>query len=379
MHSLIGALCVLQVLLFGLLHRDVSGSHALDYALRNRQASALKLLLRAALRLPPRARAPLIEQHRAGTSPPPAFLTELARHFPEVAADWLLQLGLDAYEPFEGAPSNCVKRAKLHHLMEPPLETASSRWMAFKQHATPHPQGVELWNADERNVAWPVAPATRAATGRSFWAAVGGCFGCKWGTAAKESLSVDVECRLVGIPGLHGTASEDRQLFEAFTTQQTVENPAMVAAIMYKWDSWGRRAWLGRVVRFLVLACSYLTALIIMPSGSDPVKLFGAEDFTFEVEIDDVAMGKVALGNGVFATALFGLCLVICLGEVVLERDLSNPFILLVVMFMFSGNAAGFAGHPEIADDIFSPLFFGGRGFAQARGSCTAHGPQPQP
>ncbi len=83
-----------------LLVRDVSGRHALDHALANRQSKVLMHLLQCVVKVPPRARCALVE---APVGVPP-FLPLLAEQYPKLAADFLAAIGLDAYPPSPNCP-----------------------------------------------------------------------------------------------------------------------------------------------------------------------------------------------------------------------------------------------------------------------------------
>ena len=73
---------------------------------------------------------------------------------------------------------------------------------------------------------------------------------------------------MVGVPGLNGSSEEAQELFQALTTLETVDNPAVRATILHKWESWVRAFWLFRSARFLLICVSYLALLIITPKGS---------------------------------------------------------------------------------------------------------------
>jgi hypothetical protein len=82
--------------------RDLSGRCALDYALYNRNEKSLRVLLRASMKVPPRAREHLfVHPNKHGV---PLFIDELARTFPHVLLDFLNELGLDEYESYDGRP-----------------------------------------------------------------------------------------------------------------------------------------------------------------------------------------------------------------------------------------------------------------------------------
>jgi hypothetical protein len=91
------------------LRQDCSGMHALDFALKQRNAALCELLLNAALRLPPPSRLPMVSAP-AGT--PSAFVV-IAKVFPAVLCRQLNKLGLDPYQE-EGISwneqSKCIKR-----------------------------------------------------------------------------------------------------------------------------------------------------------------------------------------------------------------------------------------------------------------------------
>ena len=130
-----------------------------------------------------------------------------------------------------------LRRATLASL---PKQTDILDRMALTGRDTPHPDGKELW------------------------------LDLMEGTGAK----VDIECRLVGVPCLLKAPSfgsccaagvKMPSLFAALSTLKLVDNPAMHAAIAYKWKLYGRSVFRWRMSRFMLLSVSFVLALTFCP------------------------------------------------------------------------------------------------------------------
>ena len=255
---------------------DKAGFNALDYALKLRQPALLRMLLPLVWAgCPPHARRPLIEEPMQTDKLP--FLIELAWEYPQVVADALEALDLDAYM-HPNAPD--IRRAPIDVL------DAADGQFALTGSATSVPTvysdaansrgkvpGCKVWQAHYDAVEHRLSSLAHR------------CFGS--GQLSREKMKnmqlVDVECRILGLPKLlHvGLVHEWRRLglFNAlveasYRDNRIIGTRIMKAAIAFMWNSFGRARWLTEILVFALYCVSFAGMLLILAppeaEGLDP-------------------------------------------------------------------------------------------------------------
>eukprot|EP00966_Prymnesium_polylepis_P010226 235785-Prymnesium_polylepis.1 len=92
--------------------------------------------------------------------------------------------------------------------------------------------------------------------------------------AAADGNEIDVQLRLVGVPGL----TDGSKLFELIVhadLPDLITSPSMQAAIAFKWKKYGERRWHQQILIFFLFLASYSTSLWMMLSHAlDPAWLW---------------------------------------------------------------------------------------------------------
>lgn len=311
-----------------ILRVDCTGWHALDYALKNRNCSLGELLLKAALRSPPGARAGLV----VGPPNSPPALVVIARLFPSAVRRQFQLIGLDPYAE-EGAVSRnrtpCIRRAP-HDIF-----TLDHNKMSIAAASTPYPN-TEIWERLIKPVFDESAPDPGPETESSKpppivmpekkWSKISALYSAasgfqrlkdlvdpirpkspakspgkmrrqaslqKWSTSnslfsayepstppptemedVEGEDEVDAECGIVGIPKL---LAKDRLIFmtlveAAESDLDLISCDIMRAAIAFKWRAYGQRKWRVMVSKISVFFLCYITSLFLLLDSQQAIE-----------------------------------------------------------------------------------------------------------
>jgi len=240
-----------------MVQRDLEGRSVLDHALhpRAQNSKVLQLLLEASLQVPPKAREGLMNRQSQEGSTIRSVLICLAESFPLLLAKYLKDVDLDQYEN----TTNVVDPP-------PPKQKAQVRGHSQQIGAPDRVMSSALIaKAGDRRIAFH---------GNRYASAPEGLF---WTPLRKQTekqkpgnddLRVDVECRVVGVPGLmlskknkaepEAIDLNDCALFDAMvaagaTTLEIMDSAVMQCAIEFKWRTYARYRWVWSLLLLLLL------------------------------------------------------------------------------------------------------------------------------
>jgi len=256
-----GIAALASPLLFGTL--DDSGQSALDHAITAAQPDVIRHLLKVTMM-------PAFRFSRAKLHD---FLVSACQDFTRSYARVTAALPIDDYPAaLATAPS---------------LERAPSRVLKLNKGSMAMAAHAHSWFATQETLWGSLQADTQRWTGPE----------------------VDVRCGLIGLPGLVDMPSTKKRpsLFHAYVKAadfQLIMSEAFQAAVVYKWDAYGRRIWLKNLFIYVLTWVSYETGCsLLLPLLQQAASASSAVEGSGNVWEDPESASRAAIALGLVGVA----------------------------------------------------------------------------